>query len=213
MTMKSGKNKPCSCERMNRKEVVLDDGFRYEYFQCPNCSRVEYKPCEAQKLMDYAESHQFMFVDDWILAWLYVGDGAPISGIVKLQKELFVILKEFAQDNNIPSENPGFRAYKFGPYTERINRSVQTLMDLGFVESVGRIDTSNERFFLTDAGKNAGHQALSKLSEEQISLLKKLKNDLQQMDAQGIMTYVYSHYPDYTNESVVFEKTLHRRRK
>jgi uncharacterized protein YwgA len=163
--------------------------------------------------MDYAGKHQFMFISDWILAWLCIGGEAPVCGIVQLQKQLFIILFEFAQDENIPSENPGFRAYKFGPYTETIDRNIASLMDIGLVESRGRINTNTERFFLTEVGKIAGKKALNKLKNEQKEKLKEVRKDLQQFDSKGIMTYVYTHYPEFTDNSIVFERTLHRRRK
>lgn len=206
------KEESCHCDWI-RKDVVLPDGFQYFYYRCPKCSRTEYTLQQVQRLMDYSENHLFMFVSDWILAWLYVGDGAPISGITKLQKQIFIILYEFAQENNIPSENPGFRAYKYGPYTEAIDRNIAALVDIGMVESRGRINTNHERFFLTDAGKAKGKEALDKLTPEQIEKLKDLRRDLQQFDTDGIMRYVYSHYPEFTDESIVFEKVLHRRRK
>lgn len=214
MTAESVRKKEESCRcKMVSKEVVLGDGFRYSYYQCEKCSRAEYNPEQVQKLMDYAESHQFMFVSDWILAWLYVGNDAPVSGITMLQKQMFIVLYEFAQTNDIPSENPGFRAYKYGPYTETIDRNIASLMSIGLVESRGRINSNNERFFLTEIGKNAGKESLGKLTSKQIMEFECLRRDLQQFDSKGIMTYVYANYPKFTDESVVFERTLHRRRK
>ena len=202
----------CECVSMERVDRTLSDGFTYHYYQCPRCYRVEYPPCEAQRLLDYSRDHIFMFLDDWILLWMYVGDGAPVCGITKLQKDMFIVLMEFATENDIPSENPGFRAYKFGPYAGRIDRCIDTLTRMGLVVSYGRINSESERFFLTEAGKGAASRVSEKLTEDQIVSLRALRNDLQQFSAQGEMTYVYSHYPEYTDESVVFERTLHRRR-
>lgn len=214
MTTNSVKKKEesCHCE-MVRKDVTLPDGFNYFYYQCERCSRAEYTPGQVQKLMDYAKDHQFMFVSDWILAWLYLGEDAPISGITLLQKQMFIILYEFAQEYNVISENPGFRAYKFGPFTETIDRNIAALMDIGMVESRGRINTDSERFFLTEKGKISGKERLDRLTDEQITDLRKLRRDLQQFDSKGIMTYIYKKYPEFTDESIVFERTLHRRRK
>ena len=213
MTTKSVKKREESCLcGMVRKDVTLPDGFQYHYYQCSKCSRAEYTPEQVQRLMDHSAAHQFMFVSDWILAWLYAGGDAPVSGIIQLQKQMFVVLYEFAQDHNIPSENPGFRAYKFGPYTETIDRNVAALMDIGMVESRGTINTNYERFFLTEAGKAAGKEALGRLTPEQAAELEDLRRDLQQFDSKGIMKYVYSRYPEFTDKSVVFERTLHRRR-
>jgi len=214
MTAKSTKNKEEACRcNMVRKNVILDDGFQYCYYQCSNCSRSEYDPGQVQKLINYAKNNRYMFISDWILAWLYIGDDAPVSGIIRLQKQMFIILYEFAQTNNIPSENPGFRAYKFGPYTETIDRNIMALTEIGLVETRGKINTNSERFFLTELGKIAGKEALEKLTQQQIMELNKLRRDLQQFDSMGIMTYIYSNYPEFTKESVVFERTLHRRRK
>ena len=43
-------------------------------------------------------------------------------------------------------------------------------------------------------------------------LFENLKRDLQQFTLQGLETYVYSKYPEYTNKSEIFERVLHRKR-
>jgi len=214
MTAESVKKREESCNcRMVSKEVTIADGFRYSYYRCEKCSRSEYTPEQVQKLLDYAKDHQFVFVSDWILAWLYIGNDAPVSGITILQKQMFIVLYEFAQNNNIPSENPGFRSYKFGPYTETIDRNIASLMSIGLIESRGKINSENERFFLTEKGKTAGKESFDKLTSDQKAELEKLRRDLQQFDSKGIMTYVYAKYPEFTDKSIVFERTLRRRRK
>ena len=214
MTSKqSNKKAECRCENWDRIDrSIAGTDMNYHYYQCSNCYKVEYPPSEIQKLMDHADRHQFMFITDWILAWLYAGDGVPVSGITMLQKQLFIIFKEFAPENGIPSENPGFRAYRYGPYTERIDRAVDSLMSLDLIVSVGRMNTVKEVFYLTDLGMKEGESAFNKLSEGQKNELQELRRELQQFTVQGIMTYVYKKYPKCTNESVVFEKTLHRKR-
>lgn len=156
-----------------------------------------------------------MFVEDWILAWMAISDSneyAPIPGITMIQKQMVVIIREFAPDHDIPSENPGFKAYKFGPYTERIDRALDTLYRAGYVYSKGRINTNSERFYLTEEGIAKGRAILSKFDQKTIDDLLVLKHDLQQLTLQGIETYVYSRYPEYTDESEIFERVLHRKR-
>ena len=103
-------------------------------------------------------------------------------------------------------------AYKFGPYAGRIDRCIDTLTKMDFVTSYGRINSESERFFLTESGTKAASEISKKLTEDQLESLRNLRRDLQQFSVQGEMTYVYSHYPEYTDNSVVFERTLHRRR-
>lgn len=202
----------CECV-WERKDVELEDGFEYHYDQCDNCGRVMFEPSQVQKLMDYASEHQFMFLNDWILAWLYSGGDAPVRGITALQKQIVIITYEFAPENDIPTENPGFKSYKFGPYSERIDRQIQELMDMGLVISEGgRINSKQERFTLSDKGLEYGRKAFGKLTEEQQEKLKALRRDLQQFDVDGIMRYVYKKYPELTDKSVILERTLRRRR-
>ena len=213
MTKSSIKQARCECNKWDRIDRSPDGtGLSYHYYQCSECYRVDYPMSEIKKLMEYAEKHQFMFVTDWILAWLYSGDGVPVSGVTVLQKQMFIIFKEFAVQNNIPSENPGFRAYKYGPYTERIDGAIDSLTSLGLIVSIGRMNTVKETFYLTAKGMNEGKVAFNKLTSEQQSKLRSMRRDLQQFNTQGIMTYVYKNYPEYTNKSIVFERTLHRKR-
>jgi len=60
----------CACKEHIKKTVELPDGFTYFYYLCTNCARVEYPLKQAQALMDYSRTHLFMFVEDWILAWM-----------------------------------------------------------------------------------------------------------------------------------------------
>ena len=207
--------KECGCESYIKKSVTLPDGFTYYYFQCPKCSRVEYPLRQAQALIDYSKDHIFMFVEDWILAWMATSDTneyAPIPGITMIQKQMVIIIREFAPEHDIPSENPGFKAYKFGPYTERIDRALDVLYKSGYVNSKGRINSNNERFYLTEEGVAKGKAILSKFDQGIIDDLLALKHDLQQLTLQGIETYVYSKYPEYTDKSEIFERVLHRKR-
>jgi 8-oxo-dGTP pyrophosphatase MutT (NUDIX family) len=85
---------------------------------------VEYPLKQAQALMDYSRNHLFMFVEDWILAWMAVSDDgtyAPIPGITMIQKQMVVIIREFAPDHDIPSENPEETFRKLASHFTEIN--------------------------------------------------------------------------------------------
>ncbi|MFA6718798.1 MAG: hypothetical protein WCS15_06940 [Prevotella sp.] len=198
-------------QKMVRRDFTLNDGFSYYYYQ-DKTGHVEYPISQAQKLFEYSKEHQFMFISDWILAWLYAGEDFPVTGITMLQKSLFIVFMEFAQKHDIPSENPGFTGYKFGPYTEAIDYNLNALIEMGLVISNGRINSQKERFFLTEHGKEAGLKAFNKLKPNQKKDVLALRCELQKFDTQGIMTYVYKKYPEYTDDSLVFERTLHRKR-
>ena len=76
----------CGCKDMQRIDSTLADGFSYSYYQCPRCHRVEYAPCEAQRLMDYSETHRFLFLDDLVLIWMSIHMGDGPADILSLQR-------------------------------------------------------------------------------------------------------------------------------
>jgi len=207
------KSSHCECGSWEKVERIVDADFRYYYYQCSYCHRVEYPFSEAQKILDYSKEHVFFFVSDWILVWLCIGDNAPIYGITRLQKQMFIVYYEFAQNYGIPTENPGFAGYKYGPYTERIDTALDSLYSLGFISSEGRLNTDKEMFTLTNAGEEKAKMLLEKLTSEQQEKLHELRRELQQFTRQGITTYIYQKYPDFTKKSIIYERTLHRKRK
>lgn len=126
----------CTHDAFEKIDAVLPDGFSYFYYQCPVCGTVEYPLKQAQKLLDYSKEHVFMFVEDWIIAWIAVGvvDGhAPALEIATVQKQMLTLTSEFAPQHDIPTENPGYRAGGIGPCTQRIDRALQTLDEAGLV--------------------------------------------------------------------------------
>lgn len=179
-------NDECGCKHLERVNRILDDGYSYHYYQCPMCYRIEYPPCEAQKLMDYARNHIFMYIDDLILLWLYVGNGFPVHGITELQKDISVVLMEFARLNDIPSEIPVFEEYQSGAYAGRIERCIDTLTRMEFITSHGRIDSESERLLLTESGTKAASEISKKLTEEQLESLRRLRRSLQYIEQEGL---------------------------
>ena len=131
------------------------EGLKYYYHQCEKCFRVDYPLPQLQKLYDYSKIHQFMFIQDWMLALMYTNPEAPIVGITNFEKMLFLTLMEFAQEYNIPTENAGFRGYKYGPYSERIEDILISLEEVGLIKSEGRRGTKGEQ-------KNNSNHTLNK---------------------------------------------------
>ena len=53
---------------------------------------------------------------------------------------------------------------------------------------------------------------LSRFDKDVLKDLEAMKADLQQFTLDGLLTYVYSKYPEFTDESEIFERVLHRKR-
>ena len=188
-------------------------GLKYNYYQCSICNKVEYSIPELQKLVDYSKDHQFLFLQDWVLILLYSQVDVPIVGITSFLKQLFLTLREFAPEHNIPTENPGFRAYNFGPYSERIEDVIIGLEEAELIKTAGmRRGAEGEYFVLTEKGKELAKRAFSKLTPEQQEQFKHQRLDWHELGTEGLLRYIYTHYPEMAENSLILDRVLHRRR-
>jgi hypothetical protein len=185
--------------------------LHYSYLQCRICHKVIYPIPEYQKLVDYSKSHQFMFIHDWALTLLYV-QPMPMVGITSYVKQLFLVLVEFAPEHHIPTENPGFIAYKYGPYADRVVDVILGLIEARLIETKGRRGTVGEYFLLTSIGKEIASKSCNKLTEHQKKELSDLRLDWHQMGTTGLINYIYRKYPDYAAESEIIDRVLRERR-
>jgi len=190
------------------------EGLDYYYLQCRICKQVVYPLLQLQKLTEYSKKHQYMFLQDWALALLY-SQPMPMIGITSFMKQLFLVLMEFAPENGIPTENPGFRGYKFGPYSERIEDVIVGIEEAGLIEASGRKGTTGEYFSLTQVGKQVAEKPYAKLTPEQQKRLQEARLDWHQLGVRGLLNYIYRKYPDLAEESMVRDevlRVLHKRR-
>jgi hypothetical protein len=175
----------------------LKDGFEYYYMICSDCHSVKFPGVELQKLQDYAKKNTFMFVQDWVLLLLYAGH-EYIAGITHYQKMLFLIYKEFIPNYDIPSENPGFYGYKYGPFSARIDEAIDFLIEYGYINTKGRKSTSKELFMITDKGKQRGQEIFKRLDINQQESVREFRKHWDQKTTNAILKYVYSQ-PSYAN--------------
>lgn len=206
-----------------RSEHTLEDGFSYYYMVCRDCHEVRFPATQFQRLKDYSKDHLFLFVEEWILLLLYAGrefEGHEyIAGITLYQKMLFLIFYEFAPTHNIPTENPGFYGYKYGPYSARIDKAIDLLIQYGFIKTKNRRSSSTERFILTQKGIERGKEIFGKLSRDQQDALASFRKFWDQKKAKGICKHIYANpkYKEFIRESIILPylfpgKELHRMR-
>jgi len=202
-------------ETAPRRMVKIDrsiDELKYHYFQDEMTGEVFYPIPELQKLYDYSKDNQFMFLQDWILALLYSYKDYPVVGITNFEKMLFLVIMEFVQKYKISTENPGFKGYYFGPYSERVEDVIIALEDANLIISVGRKGTKGEYFELTGKGKKVAKKSFDRLTVEQKKEFEINRLKWHRWGTAGLIKYVYKNYPEYRKESIVLERVLHRRR-
>lgn len=199
-------------------ERTLDDGFSYYYLDCKKCHEVRFPGPQLQSLQDYSKENLFVFVQDWILLLLY-GGHEYIAGITHYQKMLFIIFYEFVPKYDIPSENPGFYGYKYGPYSARIDTAIEFLIQNNYITVKGRKSSSKERFYITEKGKSKGKMIYDKLSTKQKQALVEFRKFWDQKTTKAICKYIYAkpEYEKYLDKSLILDelfpnRKLYRRR-
>ncbi len=196
-----------------RAEHTLDDGFYYYYLICRECHTIRFPGTQLQSLQDYSKENLFVFVQDWALLLLYAGH-EYIAGITHYQKMLFLIFYEFAPKFNIPTENPGFYGYKYGPYSDRIDAAIEFLIQHNYIIAKGRKSSSKERFYITDRGKEKGKKIFEKLSKKQQDELKAFRKFWDQKTTKAICKYIYAKpgYEKFLNKSLILNDLFPNRK-
>jgi len=210
-----------------KQERMLGKKFKYHYYQCDHCHLVRYPGEELQKIFDYKKKHLFLTVHDSLILLLYVGKKYNeykinpkknyIPGITFYQKLMFLFFMEIAQKYKIPTENPGFYGYKYGPFSDTIDMAIELMIDNNIIKTIGKKSSNNERFYLTEKGEKIGEDSYTKLSEEQKEAILQFRLYWDEKKLVGLMKYVYSNYDSFTKQSVILKelfpgRKLYRRR-
>lgn len=170
-----------------------------------------------------------------ILALLYAPGfpTAAIEGITRLQKLIFLISKETGLLKG-KEDQPAFRPYKMGPFSEQIYDEVDFLKSLGLMEE-GKtteadvtIKVEGDLFFddqmldkyqkgesssdektvvysLSDKGQKIAKQIFDSLSDEDKAYIKNLKLKFGSLSLRQLLRHVYKKYPEYTTQSEIKE--------
>jgi uncharacterized protein YwgA len=167
--------------------------------------------------------------------------GEPVVGKVRLMKMVFLFEKEirtiFNKDKNLKSDIlQDFKAYDFGPYSDKVYDALEFLVNLGFL-MVSKVNSSDadtefneskhwsarksltgdsegpdfpEKFCITELGKKfvkAG-RAGGELSTEQEKVLSDFKARCTDIELKSLLRYVYTKYPEFTTKSKIRDEIL-----
>jgi hypothetical protein len=125
-----------------------------------------------------------------------------VGGKTWFQKELFLI------SNNIKSlkNDADFKSDLMGPYSDEANESLNVLV-------VYNIASVNDRSIkLTDFGKSIFDIIKNRFSGEQLEIVSDFKRLLNDMSYLELLGFIYFTYPEYIDESIVYEKVIPKRK-
>lgn len=153
---------------------------------------------KAKKIFAELKSKKFS-LKDLIMILLYAQDN-PIHGKTLLIKELFLLYKRVLSEK---TQDPKFVKYRFGPYSFHLMETVTTMNSDGYLEVKGRRNSNSESFRLTNKGKKHAKEIFNKLPTTTKKDVIKKRKGWDQLGTDGILNYVYTHYPSYKSKSVL----------
>lgn len=127
-------------------------------------------------------------------------DNSPLKSRIKIQKLMFLISNIFKDFQGLLH----FEPHLFGPYSETLDNVLESLIRLGFVESIG------SNFRLTDSGLEA-YSSL-KPKPELARVIDDFKRFLNDLNDEEVLAFIYASYPKYISESVKWDELKPRRK-
>ena len=119
----------------------------------------------------------------------------PIMGRTKLQKMMFLLSDKIDEIK----EQSSYDADNYGPYSEVVDEESR------YLEQIGVFFTSPGEIYLTKEGKEIAKEIAKKENKKILHVLSEYKKFLNDLSNKELLAYVYSAYPDMTEESVEYD--------
>lgn len=155
---------------------------------------------ELDRLRDEQKISFKYTLADVILFLLYAESDIPIRGKIKQMKEVFLALNQVFENKNI--QPVFFRKYRFGPYSEEVENTIDQLAFLNLIKLRGKKNTNSFAIEISDKGKKLVHREYSELSPYIQKTLKEKRLRWDTHIPQGILKLVYRDYERFLENSV-----------
>lgn len=149
-----------------------------------------------------------------------------LPGVTRLEKLIFLLERETAMREWL-TQLAEFRSHRFGPFSARIYRAVNELVQAGLlVDSAdnsssadeswesqnlvgdGARPYTNRTFRLTDIGTEYYGEVLRDLPPQAEATLRGFKDRFAGLPLRQLVRYVYQRYPDFTDKSEIRDDIL-----
>ena len=119
----------------------------------------------------------------------------PIKGRLKLQKMMFLLSDKIDEIK----EQSSYDADNYGPYSEVIDE------ELKYLEQIGVLSSSPGEIAITKEGKDIAKEIMKNEDKNILTALNEYKKFLNDLTSKEVLAYVYSAYPEMTEESVEYK--------
>ena len=131
-------------------------------------------------------------------------DNQEIPGNLWYQKELFLLSKVFED----LGDETNFEPHLFGPHSELAEEEMEELVQLGVVK---RSSERGNNYSLTPLGKEIADEVSKKSSQKEIETADEIKEFLNDLNREELLTYIYGSYPAMTEESIASKPITQKR--
>lgn len=132
--------------------------------------------------------------DELVIRLLGASEKEPVPRRLWLQKELFQIAK------NMPKVEDylDFQAHYQGPFSETVEAIEERLDTKGLITR----DSSSGEIKLTERGEMVDEELQENIPEEVQHLIDDIKEFMNDLTKEELLTYIYYSYPEMTKQSV-----------
>lgn len=172
-------------------------------------------------------------VDDAVVLLLGADVGGrersgQIKGVTRLEKLVFLLERE-TDAGEILTEDPQFKAYNFGPFSQKVYQAVDKLVAAGLLTDSKRLSRSTEDsweassilgaddvqtdystrdFELTDLGREYYEALAEELPGSVVRQAADLRNRFAGWRLRDLVRYVYERYERFTENSLIRDDIL-----
>lgn len=139
-------------------------------------------------------------LSDVLLILLYADKDNPLVGKIRQMKEVFLTLMELQA---LKAESVQFKMNRYGPYSTEVVETIDNLLFTNYITSSGTKNQTGFGIQITKKGALRIGSIFEKLPEKTKNLLRNKRNEWDTLTRDGIMRYVYTHYPEYLGKSVL----------
>lgn len=157
----------------------------------------------AKEVLPQIEGKRFALSDP-ILFLLYSQSEKPIFGRVLLMKQIFLLIEEVLNKNEV--QDSKFVPYRYGMYSFSVGNEITNLEYSGYIERRGKKNTKLEQFRITDKGRRHISEIFNSLPEDLQKKIREKRKGWDQLGYDGILRLVYQKYPEFKEESRIKER-------
>ncbi|MFY9605452.1 MAG: hypothetical protein WAS24_01825 [Thermoplasmata archaeon] len=140
-------------------------------------------------------------MEDAVLLLMGTYPDMDVSGALVMQKEMFLLEKDFVPLHDMQVESMEFIPYHMGPFSRKLAKLLSELVRRGLIEELPLRGREGTGFVLTNEGKRAVKRAKEKILPKVWEDLRRRRRAWDELGSQGLLRLVYEEFSAYAARS------------